>query len=216
VDHPNLAIALTGETAYTSSGDFGESDQGGRLLSCCHVLLGQVNPISCVAFSSDLDVVVSGSNDGLICVHTARRGKFVRLIDVNNSHCSENEQRSSAVRKLAMHPQGFVAHMADQMLYSLTINGTVLHSVSAEDTLHAMEVSSDGQMLITGGDKYEVVIRAIHTLTVRCVLDLSKHGPIRCISLTPPENNPAPQFMYIGTSDGLVTIVDTAHENIGK
>ena len=214
VDHPDLAAALTDAYVQTALGNFGEGGQE-RLLSCCRVLWGHLSPISCVAFSSDLDIVVSGSTDGLICIHGARKGKFVRSIQVNKSVPSTME-RHAAVRKLALHFQVFVAHMEDKMLHACTINGAILNSISAEDTLHAMVISSDGEMLITGGEKYEVVIRAMKNLSVRCVLDLSKHGPIRCIALTPAENNPAQQFMYIGTCDGLVTIVGMEPEGNGS
>jgi WD40 repeat protein len=212
IDHPNLSLALADARARTSHGYVTEGSQE-RLLSCCHVLWGHITPISCVAISSDLDIVVSGSVDGMICVHMARKGKFLRSINVNDSTSHDAQSRKKAVRKIVLHSQGFVAHTEDKMLHSCTINGAILSSVSAEDRLHAMVVSSDGQMLITGGDKFAVVIRAISTLSIRSVLDLSKHGPIRCIALTPAEHNPAPQFIYIGTNDGLVTIVDSELEN---
>lgn len=45
-----------------------------------HVLYGHHSPIVCVDVSSVLDVVVSASSDGVILLHTLRRGKFLRAV----------------------------------------------------------------------------------------------------------------------------------------
>uniref|UniRef100_A0A6I8NWZ9 Neurobeachin-like protein 2 n=1 Tax=Ornithorhynchus anatinus TaxID=9258 RepID=A0A6I8NWZ9_ORNAN len=41
------------------------------------VLYGHVAAVSCVAISTELDVAVSGSEDGAVILHTVRRGQFV-------------------------------------------------------------------------------------------------------------------------------------------
>ena len=41
----------------------------------CHVLLGHVNPITAVYFSSFHDLVISASANGFLCLHTAQRGE---------------------------------------------------------------------------------------------------------------------------------------------
>jgi hypothetical protein len=51
------------------------------------------------------------------------------------------------------------------------------------------------------------VIRFMKDLSVQSILDVSKHGPIHCISLTPDNLNPIPQYMFIGSHDGLITVV---------
>ena len=212
IDNTDMAVALTDGYVQTALGTNGDSS----ILSCCHILWGHSTPVTCLSFSSDLDVVVSGALDGTICVHTVRQGKFVRKISSGNffsevfGHAHGMKQRCKVlVRKVALNDHGrFVAHMEDGMLQSYTINGVKLSCADAGEKLNAMEICSDGEMLVTGGESCHVVIRTLSDLIVRCVLDLSIHGPIRCISLTPDDANPAPQFMYIGTDDGMVTIVD--------
>ena len=71
-----------------------------------------------------------------------------------------------------------------------------------------MKIASNGEILITGGDKGHVVVRTVRDLRMLSMLDLSPHGPIRCITLSPEELNPIPQFLFIGSDDGLMTIVD--------
>jgi hypothetical protein len=71
-----------------------------------------------------------------------------------------------------------------------------------------MKICSNGEMLVTGGDRCQVLIRSTVDLSVCAMLDLTRHGPIRCLSLTPEDLNPVPQFLFIGSEDGMITVVD--------
>ena len=192
-----MAIALSDGYVQTA---LGQSTDGDQILSCCHVLWGHDSPITCLDLSSDLDVTVSGSAGGRICVHTLRRGEFVRSIN------PPSESRAP-VAKLAMDNHGrMVVHMGDGKLHTYTINGTRICSADAGERLHDMKIT--GEVLLTGGDRCHVYIRDLMSLRVLSGLDLSRHGPIRCISLTPGDLNPIPQHLFIGSDDGMVSIVD--------
>ena len=160
IDNPDLAVSLADGYIQTA---LGHSTDGEHILCCCHVLWGHEGPVSCVHLSSDLDVVVSGSLDGRICVHTLRRGEFIR------SFKPATKPTSSPV----------------------PINKVALDEV-----------------LITGGDRCHVYIRDLTTLKILSGLDLSRHGPVRSISLTPDDLNPTPQHLFIGSDDGMISIVD--------
>mmetsp|Transcript_25029 Transcript_25029/g.41525 ORF Transcript_25029/g.41525 Transcript_25029/m.41525 type:complete len:234 (-) Transcript_25029:49-750(-) len=195
IDHSDMALALSDGYVQTAVGG---SNNAGNLLSVCHILWGHSHPISCIDISSDLDVVVSGDLGGLICIHTARRGEFIRSIQVSGS----------AVRKISLDSHGtFVVYMEDQGLHVYTVNAAHMCSSHAGDVLHDMKICSNGEMLVTGGDRGQAVIRTLRDLRIRSTLDISKHGPIRCISLTPEELNPIQQFLFIGSHDGMITIV---------
>lgn len=49
-------------------------------LTCIHILWGHDTPITNLCYSSTADLVVSVSATGLICMHTARKGTFLRSI----------------------------------------------------------------------------------------------------------------------------------------
>lgn len=199
VDHSDVALALSDGYVQTA---LGASNDGENLLTLCHVLWGHTHPISCLDVQSDLDVVVSGDLGGFLCVHTIRGGEFIRTI------CPSAKGRGSAIRKVALDPHGTIATCTeDQVLHVHTINGAHLCSAHADDVLHDMKICSSGEILVSGGDKGELVIRTLRDLTIRSVLDISKHGPIRCLSLTPDELNPVPQYMFIGSHDGMITVV---------
>lgn len=165
-------------------------------------------PVTSITLDSDLDVVVSGSEAGLICIHTARLGDFIRSFRPLPVTESEG-QPPIAVEKLAVHSSGnIVAHMNDGGLHTYTVNGVLLCSADAGDKLNDMKICSSGEILVTGGLRGLVVIRTIWDLSICAALDLSRHGPVRCISITPAELNPAPQYFFIGSDDGMITIVD--------
>jgi WD40 repeat protein len=49
-------------------------------LVCVHVLWGHQSPVRCISYSSPLDVVLSGGEDGRLCLHSVRDGSYVRCI----------------------------------------------------------------------------------------------------------------------------------------
>jgi WD40 repeat protein len=198
VDHPDMAIALSDGYVQTA---LGQSTDGDQVLSCCHVLWGHNTPITCLDLSSDIDVTVSGSVGGKVCLHTIRRGEFVRSIEPNPG------TPGIPVSKLALDHHGrMVVHMGDGGLHTYTINGVCICSADAGERIHDMKIT--GEVLVTGGDRCHVYIRDLMTLKVLSGLDLSRHGPIRCISLTPDELNPVSQHLFIGSDDGMISIVD--------
>jgi hypothetical protein len=159
-----------------------------------------------VALDSDLDVTVSGCLGGVISVHTIRRGEFIRSF---RPPSLIEGKPSGGVAHIAMHSTGnIVIHMNDGGLHTFTINGVRLCSIDADERLNDMKICSQGEILVTGGMKCQVLIRTVSDLLVRAMLDLSRHGPIRCIGLTAADLNPTPQFLFIGSDDGMITIVD--------
>jgi WD40 repeat protein len=93
-------------------------------------------------------------------------------------------------------------------MYQFSVNGFRLCSTDAGEKLNDMAICSDDQILVSGGDRCHVLIRTVADLQVYALLDLSQHGPIRCISLTPDDLNPVQQFLFVGSDDGMITIVD--------
>lgn len=203
VDHPDMSAALSDAYVQTA---LGSAKVGEQLLSCCHVLWGHDSPICCVDLDSNIDAVVSGSKSGLVCVHTLRRGEFIRSF---RPPALSNGEWAGSVSKLAMGTEGNVAvQMGDQGLHTFTVNAVRLASVDAGEHLNDMKICSNDGILVTGGDRCQVLVRRLFDLHVCSMLDLSRHGPIRCIAFTPPDLNPVEQFLFIGSDDGMITIVD--------
>jgi WD40 repeat protein len=202
VDHPDMAAVLTDGYVQTSIGSRYSSDQ---LLTCFHVLWGHDTPVTCVEVCPDLDIVASGSQGGFVCIHTIRRGDFVRSFKPSVSAT----ETIVGVARLTLHTSGLmVAYMTDQSLHTCTINGVHLASVDTGESLNDMQVCSNGSLIVTGGDKGQVLVRSLPDLQICAMLDLTRHGPIQCIAFTPEDLNPIRQFLFVGSDDGMITVID--------
>lgn len=205
VDHPDMAVALSDGYVQTARGSTIEGDQ---LLSCCRVLWGHDSPIACVDLSSDLDVTVSGSLGGTVCVHTLRLGEYIRSF-----RPPRMSKELAGVSLLSLHKYGIlVVHMQDGGLHTYTVNGVRLCSKDAGERLNVIDICSNGEIVVTGGERCHVLLRSVHSMEILSVLDLSRHGPIRCLSLTAESLNPIPQVIFIGSDDGYITIVEADPE----
>lgn len=87
VEKPNLATALSSEPFYgeplpeeLSVAAASTSDAQSSGLTCVHVLCGHSASLSCLSLSIELDVIFSAGSDGLLCLHTLRKGQYVRTI----------------------------------------------------------------------------------------------------------------------------------------
>lgn len=204
VDHDALASAITDGFVKSSLGrDRSEETKCFH----AHTLLGHVTPVCCVATCTKLDVVVTGSLDGSICIHNIRSGKFNRALHVDavtgkvQESCAGN---GIPVRKLAIYNDGFfVAHLCDGSLHVISINGQQLCSTNVGEIINAMIICPKSGALITGGDEGCVRVWALHDLTLRCTVDVKKNGSVTSLALTPD----AQQFLCIGSSNGVLSIV---------
>mmetsp|Transcript_9074 Transcript_9074/g.13677 ORF Transcript_9074/g.13677 Transcript_9074/m.13677 type:complete len:232 (+) Transcript_9074:1-696(+) len=211
VDHEALAAAIT--DGFVKS----LSEEGPEETKCfiAHVLLGHVTPVCCVALSTKLDVVVSGSQDGSICIHNVRSGMFIRSLHVD---ATTKELRESCagngipVRKLAIHIDGtFVAHLLDGSLHVISINGQEICSAQIGEQLNAMLICSRSETLITGGEMGRARIWKLHDLSLQFDVDVKSHGAITSLALTHIQS----QFLCIGSSNGLLSVVSRKNDSSG-
>jgi WD40 repeat protein len=213
VENPNMAVALIDSYVQTAQGPI----QSTKSLTCCLVLWGHGSSVISLACSSALDIVISGSDSGIICVHTMRRGTFIRSINTCEFSSSKSVPNTDvAIRNLALHSDGvFVAHLQSGLLQMYTINGVKLACVDCGEKLNAMEMVPGGHSLVTGGESGRVIIRSLRNLEIQYVLDLCDYGPINCISFTPPPSQNTKsihQFILVGTFDGSITVVCAERE----
>mmetsp|Transcript_8256 Transcript_8256/g.17836 ORF Transcript_8256/g.17836 Transcript_8256/m.17836 type:complete len:551 (+) Transcript_8256:741-2393(+) len=210
VDHPEMAAVLSDGYMQTA---LGRPPNANQILTCCLVLIGHESAISCVAMSSELDIAVSGSIGGRICIHTLRTGEFVRSFSpptttrTATTPSTKDRQDAISVTKIVLEEHGrMVIQMSNCDLFTYTVNGICLCSVNAGEQIHDMKIS--GEVLVTGGENGHVYIWNLSTLKILSGMNLSKHGPIRCVNFTSADLNPIPQFLFIGSDDGMISIVE--------
>ena len=241
VDHPDLSVALADGYIQTA---LGGSHNDTDLFSCCHCLWGHVTPVVSVALDSNLDVVVSGSEMGLVCIHTLRRGAFIRSFHppavattttttstttttTTSNTTTTTTTTAGSVHKIAIGTEGglIVLQMKDMGLHTYTVNAVRLCTVHASELLHDMLFCAMDDILVTGGDRCQVVFRHVYDLSsIVTTIDLSRHGPIRCmVRSTPydwtypapitslmdvPSSSSHPECLFIGSDDGMITVLD--------
>lgn len=213
VDYEDFATSIADGVVYP--GDVRSQEE---FLQCCHVLLGHTTPITCVAVCTKLDVVVSGSRDGSICLHNIRSGRFVRSFHIDavsqkvKNMCAGN---GIPVSKLAIHSDGiFVAYLCDGSLHVITVNGHRLASKNIGDRLNSVSICPQSTSLVTGGEQGMAQIWSLHDLDTKCSIDVSSYGRITSMLLIPSEGSLETKFLCVGSENGMLSVVFPSHEAI--
>ena len=149
-----------------------------------YILYGHDDSITCVAINPELDIVVSGSDDGTVIIHNLREGSYLCSIAVSKGLSSTNQKelsRSTNCSPCCLHPVGggvqspqrqkiswvgiskeafIITYSADkQTLSTFALNGILISSREVSGTLYALILSEDGKVLISGGTSCLVVLR---------------------------------------------------------
>jgi WD40 repeat protein len=94
-------------------------------LFCVHILWGHQSPVRCLSYCSVLDMVLSGGEDGRLCLHTVRTGKYIRSI-TKATGCSIDLVVASS-------PGYLVAHSwTDLQMHVFWLNGQHLLSTTLQ------------------------------------------------------------------------------------
>lgn len=195
--HPAYANRPGGSAAAAAAVSAAASGDLYLLESPLHVLHGHDDEVTSVAASSELDVVVSGSRDGTVMLHSLRTGRYTRTISPPDG---------GPIRWVGVSAQGRVLSysLMDLMLHAWSINGSHLGSCDTNERLYAMRFSADGEFLLAGGDRKQLTVydlcaaggapAAIHRLP-------PADATIRSIEMTHEE-----QHVLIGTATGKLYV----------
>lgn len=195
--------------------DTGGTDCGDGVLRRSHVLCGHDAPVTCVAVSTGMDMIVSGASDGAILVHTARQGRFIRKVrpfeDLDDGQALSGGAggKAAAQKREVVKPtkrRGAGGKAVNVLAIDDVFGEVVAHSwgpsralavlsvnedrkegsmVHAEQHLSCLLVSRSGRTLISGGSEGLATFRSLPDLAVVHTVDLRRHGPVRAISYTP-------------------------------
>lgn len=117
---------VTGGVGNNGTGDNDATTSSSSLLSCIHVLCGHTSPISSLSLSQELDIVMSGGSDGMICLHTIRSGQYLRCLP---------EMHGSSIDIVLASKLGYlIAHSWTSLATTVFwLNGQHLHSTTLSD-----------------------------------------------------------------------------------
>jgi WD40 repeat protein len=152
-----------------------------------HILYGHDDAVTSVSVNAELDVVVSGSVDGTVIVHSLREGSYIRTIligsippskSLSTSNVSTANAAAAAavavaastrrrIHWLCVTKEGYVVvYLIDELLLcTYTVNGKLVAVKDIRERLYSLLPSEDGQVLITGGENCLVVMRWVRRTT---------------------------------------------------
>ncbi|XP_076833149.1 neurobeachin-like isoform X3 [Brachyhypopomus gauderio] len=108
------------------------------------VLTGHDYEVVCVSVCAELGLVISGAKEGPCLVHTIT-GDLLRALE-GPDHCM-------FPRLISVSSEGHCVICYDRGQFcNFSINGKLLAQMDMSDSTRAILLSSDGQMLVTGGD----------------------------------------------------------------
>ncbi|XP_032314533.1 neurobeachin-like protein 2 isoform X11 [Camelus ferus] len=167
------------------------------------ILYGHEAAVSCVAISTELDMAVSGSEDGTVIIHTVRRGQFVAALRPPGATLP------GPVSYLALGSEGQIVvqssareRLGAQVTYSLhlySVNGRLRASLPLVEQPTALAVTEDFVLLGTAQC-------ALHIFHLNKLLPatppLPMKVPIRSVAVTKEHSH-----VLVGLEDGKLIVV---------
>ncbi|KAK7867079.1 hypothetical protein R5R35_004016 [Gryllus longicercus] len=164
-------------------------------------LYGHDRPVSCVCIATELDLVVTGSLDGTVNVHTIEEGQYLRTLEPQSVNGLDLE-----VSLLALSAQGDIAFAAhDKRSHSVhvySVNGVSLGSKLVPGRVAGLAVAGD--MLVVGDDAGDITISRL--LGLPPVYDLPLHVPIQSVVVTAGATH-----LLVPLRDGRVMVLGVAN-----
>ncbi|XP_044012940.1 neurobeachin isoform X3 [Aphidius gifuensis] len=155
-------------------------------------LTGHEQPVTAVVISAELGLVVSGSFNGPVLVHTTF-GDLLRSLEAPNGFISPEN--------IAMSREGVIVINYERGdIAAFTINGKRLRYESHNDNLQCLLLSRDGEYLMTGGDKGIVEVWRTFNLALLYAFPLCESS-IRSLALSHDQ-----KFLLAGLANGSIVI----------
>ncbi|XP_065363338.1 neurobeachin isoform X3 [Calliphora vicina] len=155
-------------------------------------LTGHEQAVTSVVISAELGLVVSGSTNGPVLIHTTF-GDLLRSLDPPlDFHSPE---------LIAMSREGFIVVNYDKgNVAAYTINGKELRHETHNDNLQCMLLSRDGEYLMTAGDRGIVEVWRTFNLAPLYAFPACNAG-IRSLALTHDQ-----KYLLAGLSTGSIVV----------
>ncbi|XP_055616823.1 neurobeachin isoform X16 [Toxorhynchites rutilus septentrionalis] len=155
-------------------------------------LTGHETPVTSVVISAELGLVVSGSINGPVLVHTTF-GDLLRSLEAPKDFVSPEN--------ITLSREGFIVVTYDEgNVAAYTINGKLLRHVSHNDNLQCMLLSRDGEYLMTAGNKGVVEVWRTFNLAPLYAFPTCNSG-IRSLALTHDQ-----KYLLAGLATGSIIV----------
>lgn len=185
LENPSFAHALAQEEKSYS---FEDDTLDPAVLACVHVFWGHDSPVSALSHSAHHDLLISGSINGMVCIHEVSSGNFIRAIYRFRGH---------RIESVLVTVQGHVIIHTESILAVYWVNGESLEEIKLShrfkilfsfisiicDAVNVCRLSCvvldiTENVVICGSIHGDVSVLSIPYLEVIRVFDLSDHGPV--------------------------------------
>jgi len=131
---------LMGNSSFSSTLD---ASRKRRIEGPMHVLRGHLKEVVCCCVSSDLGLIASCSNTSGVLLHSLRRGRLVRKLDVENVHA------------ICLSPKGVVLiwNALEKKICTFTVNGIPIAARTLSPffgSVNCIEISIAGENALLG------------------------------------------------------------------
>lgn len=155
-------------------------------------LTGHETEVTAVVISAELGLVVSGSKDGPVLIHTTS-GDLLRSLEAPTGFLSpENVALSREGLVVINYDRGHVA--------AFTMNGKRLRHESHNDNIQCVILSRDGEYMMTGGEKGIVEVWRTFSLALLYAFPTCDSA-IRSLALSHDQ-----RFLMAGLSTGSIVV----------
>ncbi|KAJ5074093.1 beige/beach-related [Anaeramoeba ignava] len=200
-NHSDIVSCLDYDSGYLATGSYDTTvmiwrfneEQEKIEPNPVHVFYGHDNSVTCLGISVDLDVVVSGSEDGTCMIHTLFEGKYVRTI-VNENF--------SPLTLLKITKEGFLVTFSenDLVLSVYSINATLIAKKKLTENIKCFDVSNDSKFLVVGTQQKNIHLYNLYDISLIQTFEVDDS----IISLRFYE---VWRFILAGTSQGKLIIL---------
>ncbi|XP_071942779.1 neurobeachin-like protein 1 [Antedon mediterranea] len=174
------------------------------------VLYGHDDEVTHVAISTELDMAVSAAKDGIVIIHTVRKGHYIRTLQ---PECQQGLRLY--IPRLAISEEGHIVLHSQQLkgnkpvtelssLHVYSINGKQLWSQDNVGNLTDIKINNNH--LLTGDQKG--VFKIWDTFRLKVLATIPLNVPIQCLSLAPKSSH-----IFVGLRDGKLIILGVGNPN---
>jgi len=148
-------------------------------------------PVTCIDINIEWDIIVTGSKDKTVRVHTLMNGRFLRSLP---------HRGTVLMVKVASGCQILVSYCSAGWLYVHSLNGTLTRVVDVqEEKIFDMKLTTEQNYLVTGGTKG---VKIWHLPYLEIVHEFQSPTTIRTLAFVSKE-----RFLLVGLEDGLLVII---------
>ncbi|XP_063686393.1 neurobeachin-like protein 2 [Bolinopsis microptera] len=163
------------------------------------ILYGHNSEVTCVALSQELDIVVSGSTEGIVLIHTLKQGTYIRTLVPHVPTEPDSDHFTVSFVGIASNGNLVIAGKLPSnkgghhsVIYLYTLNGKLIKRAKLEDETSAMFL--EGNRVVLGGTTGSLEIRDTDYINIKHKLRL-KTGVVAV------SKDPRNQHLFVTTTD---------------